>query len=107
YYRRFVKRFSSIDFPLTTLTQKNVKFLWLEAYEKSLNELKDRLISAPILTLLEGSYGFVVYCDVSWVVLGCVLMQHDYGKSVLYHPGKVNVVVDALNRLSMGSVAHV
>ena len=27
--------------------------------------------------------------------------------NVLYHPGKANVVVDALSRLSMGSVAHV
>lgn len=27
--------------------------------------------------------------------------------SVLYHPGKTNVVADALSRLSMGSVAHV
>ena len=27
--------------------------------------------------------------------------------SVHYHSGKANVVVDALSRLSMGSVAHV
>ena len=27
--------------------------------------------------------------------------------SVLYHPSKANVLVDALSRLSMGSIAHV
>ena len=27
-------------------------------------------------------------------------------KSVLYHPGNANVVVDALRRLSMGSTTH-
>ena len=27
--------------------------------------------------------------------------------SVNYHPGKANIVADALRRLSMGSVAHV
>ena len=27
--------------------------------------------------------------------------------SILYHPGKANVVADALSRLSMGSTAHV
>ncbi|WMV37550.1 hypothetical protein MTR67_030935 [Solanum verrucosum] len=27
--------------------------------------------------------------------------------NVLYHPGKANVVANALNRLSMGSVEHV
>ncbi|KAH0654401.1 hypothetical protein KY289_032079 [Solanum tuberosum] len=31
----------------------------------------------------------------------------DYDISVIYHPGKANVVEDALSRLSMGSVAHV
>ena len=31
----------------------------------------------------------------------------DYYMSVHYHPGKVNVVADAVSRLSMGSVAHV
>ncbi|WMV18145.1 hypothetical protein MTR67_011530 [Solanum verrucosum] len=27
--------------------------------------------------------------------------------NVLYHPGKANIVADALSRLSMGSVAHI
>ena len=31
----------------------------------------------------------------------------DYDMSVLYHPGKANVVVDALSRMNMGSVSHV
>ena len=34
-------------------------------------------------------------------------MLKDYDMSVLYHPGKVNVVADALSRLSMGSVSHI
>ena len=44
--------------------------------------MKDRLTSAPILTLPEGNDGFVVYCDASRVGLGCVLMQH--GKVIAY-----------------------
>ena len=31
----------------------------------------------------------------------------DYDVDILYHPGKANVVVDALNRKSMGSLSHV
>ncbi|WMV07857.1 hypothetical protein MTR67_001242 [Solanum verrucosum] len=77
YYRRFVEGFSSIASPLTTLTQKKVKFVCSEACEKIFQELKDRLTSAPVLTLPEGTYGFMVYCDASRVDLGCTLMLRD------------------------------
>ena len=33
-------------------------------------------------------------------------LLNDYGMSVLYHPGKANVVADALSRLSIGSMFH-
>ena len=31
----------------------------------------------------------------------------DYDCTILYHPGKANVVVDALSYKSMGSLAHI
>lgn len=40
YYRRFVEGFLKITSPLTQLTQKNVKFLWLRECEKTFRELK-------------------------------------------------------------------
>ncbi|WMV29556.1 hypothetical protein MTR67_022941 [Solanum verrucosum] len=75
YYRRFVELFSSIASPLTKLTQKKVKFQWLDESKKSLVELKTRLTTAPILTLPEGSDGYVIYFVASTVRLGCVLMH--------------------------------
>ena len=65
YYRSFVDCFASIAYPLITLTQKNKKFDCSETCEKSFQLLKDRLSSAPVLTLPEGKKGFVVYCDAS------------------------------------------
>ncbi|WMV50720.1 hypothetical protein MTR67_044105 [Solanum verrucosum] len=75
--------------------------------DKSFSELNTRLTTTSVLTLLDGLDGNVIYCDASGVNLGCLLMRGDYDMNVLYHPGKANVVVDALSRLSMGSVAHV
>ena len=82
YYRRFVEGFSKIASSLTMLTRKNVKFQWSDACEKSFQELKRRLVTAPVLTIPSGSGGFVVYSDASKNGLGCVLMQ--YGKVVAY-----------------------
>ena len=77
YYRRFVKRFSQIAIPLTRLTQKRIKFEWSSECEQSFQDLKQRLISAPVLTLPSNNGGFVIYSDTSKKRLGCVLMQND------------------------------
>ena len=76
-YRKFVEGFSKIATPLTKLTRKEEKFIWSEACQNSFDELKQRLTTAPVLTLPSGSEGFTVYCDASKQGLGCVLMQHD------------------------------
>ena len=75
YYRRFVKKFSKIVAPLTKLTQKNIKFVWSVACEKSFHELKELLTSAPVLALPNETDGFVVYYDASRIRLVCILMQ--------------------------------
>nr|GFC09154.1 putative reverse transcriptase domain-containing protein [Tanacetum cinerariifolium] len=82
YYRRFIKGFSRLALPLTKLMRKGEKFVWNEEREKSFEELKQRLVSAPVLTLPSGSGGFQIYSDASKKGLGCVLMQH--GKIIAY-----------------------
>ncbi|KAG5540501.1 hypothetical protein RHGRI_020647 [Rhododendron griersonianum] len=82
YYRRFIQDFSTLAKHMTRLTQKGVKFDWNEACEKSFQELKRRLTSAPILIVPERNVGYAVYCDASKEGLGCVLMQN--GKVIAY-----------------------
>ncbi|GJX56431.1 putative reverse transcriptase domain-containing protein [Tanacetum coccineum] len=136
YYRRFIEGFSKIAKSMTKLTQKGIKFDWGEKEENAFQLIKQKLCSAPILALPEGSEDFVVYCDASHKGLGAVLMQRekviayasrqlkvheknytthdlelgsgkrrwlesllsDYDCDIRYHPGKANVVADALSR---------
>ncbi|GJX83240.1 putative reverse transcriptase domain-containing protein [Tanacetum coccineum] len=77
-------------------------------WEAAFQLLKQKLCSAPILDLPEGSEDFVVYCNASHKGLGDVLMQRekhcwlellsDYDCEIRYHLGKANVVADALSR---------
>ena len=67
-----------------------VKFQWSDDCEKSFEELKTRLTTAPVLTLPEGSDGYVIYCDASRVGLGCVLMQRDKVISYAFRKLKVH-----------------
>ncbi|GJW51281.1 putative reverse transcriptase domain-containing protein [Tanacetum coccineum] len=63
YYRRFIEGFSKIAKPMTKLTQKKVKFEWGDKQEAAFQLLKQKLCSAPILALPEGSEDFIAYCD--------------------------------------------
>nr|GEZ74195.1 small glutamine-rich tetratricopeptide repeat-containing protein [Tanacetum cinerariifolium]GEZ86300.1 small glutamine-rich tetratricopeptide repeat-containing protein [Tanacetum cinerariifolium] len=58
------------------LMHKGEEFVWNEEREKSFEELRQRLVYAPVLTLPSGSGGFQIYSDASKKGLGCVLTQH-------------------------------
>ncbi|GJU92285.1 putative reverse transcriptase domain-containing protein [Tanacetum coccineum] len=60
---------------VTKLTQKNKKYKWGEDEEEAFQMLKQKLCSAPILALPEGSENFVVYYDASIKGFRAVLMQ--------------------------------
>ncbi|KAL0544128.1 hypothetical protein IC582_019239 [Cucumis melo] len=57
-------------------------FVWCKACEDSFQNLKQKLVTAPILTVSDGSGSSVIYSDASKKGLGCVLMQQ--GKVVAY-----------------------
>ena len=60
---------------MIALTRKNAKFEWSDKCEQSFQELKKRLVTAPILALPVTGKDYVIYCDASRLGLGCVLMQ--------------------------------
>jgi hypothetical protein len=82
YYRRFIEGFSKIARPMTTLLQKDKKFEWTNACERSFCELKKRLTTAPVLIQPDIHKDFTIYCDASRQGLDCVLMQE--GRVIAY-----------------------
>ncbi|GJT54417.1 putative reverse transcriptase domain-containing protein [Tanacetum coccineum] len=62
---------------MTKLTQKKVKFVWCDKQEATFQLLKQKLCSALILVVPEGSEYFIAYCDASKKGLGVVLMQRE------------------------------
>ena len=82
YYRRLVKGSSVIASPLTKLLRKGVKFEWTDKCQDSLEQLKEMLAEAPVLTQSTPGKEYTLYNDASIIGLGCVLMQD--GKVVAY-----------------------
>ncbi|KAA0037235.1 pol protein [Cucumis melo var. makuwa] len=67
---------------VSELTRKGAPFVWSKACEDSFQNLKQKLVTAPVLTVPNGSGSFVIYSDASKKGLGCVFMQQ--GKVVAY-----------------------
>ncbi|GKD02159.1 putative reverse transcriptase domain-containing protein [Tanacetum coccineum] len=108
YYQRFIEGFSKVAKLMSKLTQKKVTFEWGDKQEAAFQKLKNKLCSAPILTLPQGVENFIVYCDASHKVLGDVLMQNEnviayesrklkiHEKNYTTHDLKLGAVVFAL-----------
>nr|GEU68831.1 reverse transcriptase domain-containing protein [Tanacetum cinerariifolium] len=94
--------FTVMPFGPTNAPSKCKTFDWGDEQELAFQTLKDKLCNAFVLALPNEPEDFVVYCDAFGIGLGCVLMQRellsDYDYEICYHPGKANVVVDALSR---------
>eukprot|EP00253_Pinus_taeda_P015625 PITA_15625 len=87
YYRRFVEGFSKVDFPITSLQKKGKSFQWTPNCQKSFEQLKHLLTTAPILCIADPNKDYVVCTDASKEGLGGVLMQE--GRVIAYESRKL------------------
>ena len=80
---------SKIAKPLYKLLEKYAKFILDASYQKSFEELKAYLTTAPIVRALNWQLPFEVMCDASDMAIGAVLEQSEGGMPyVVYYASK-------------------
>ncbi|KAL0180477.1 hypothetical protein M9458_022883 [Cirrhinus mrigala] len=76
FYRRFIRNFSTVAAPLTSMVKKGVKRLsWTSAAVQAFKLLKERFTTAPILHHPDPERQFIVEIDASSTGIGAVLSQ--------------------------------
>ena len=77
FYRRFIRDFSKIARPLCRLLEKDTKFNFDESCKNSFEEIKSRLVEAPIMAKPDWNREFEIMCDASDFAMGAVLGHKD------------------------------
>ena len=77
FYRRFIRDFSKIARPLCRLLEKDTKFHFDESCQKSFEEIKFRLVEAPIMEKPDWNREFEIMCEASDIAMGAVLGQKE------------------------------
>ena len=72
FYRRFIKDFLKISRPLCRLLEKDANFNFDESCSSAFDEIKSRLVTTPILVILEWNNEFEIICDASDFAMGDV-----------------------------------
>ena len=75
FYRRFIKDFSKISRPLCRLLEKDANFDFDESCRSAFEEIKSRLVSAPIMLTPDWNNEFEIMCDASDYAIGALLGQ--------------------------------
>ena len=84
FYRCFIPNFSKIARPLNDLLKTGFKWHWGEEQQKAFEEIKQLIMSEPVLRQPDQTKPFEVEVDASNYAMGAVLMQRDE-KNIL-HP---------------------
>ena len=73
FYRRFIKDFSKISRPLCRLLEKDANFDFDESCKFAFEQIKSRLVSAPIMLTPDWNNEFEIICDAGDYAMGAVL----------------------------------
>jgi hypothetical protein len=106
YYRRFIEGFSKIAKPTTSLLEKGKEFKWTDKCQESFDQLRSKLMAAPVLIMLDLQKIFDIYCDASRQGLGCVLMQEGHVIAYASHQLRKHELNYPTHDLELAVVLH-
>jgi hypothetical protein len=92
YYRRLIKNFAKVAYPLTELTKKDIEFKMEDEALEAFKTLKEKLKGAPVLKIQDLSKSFRITTDASDFAIGAVLEQEGIvgWHPVAYHSRALN-----------------
>lgn len=74
YYRKFIKSYSAIAKPITSLLRKVVEFNWSKECQVDFDKLKEVLCTEPVLQYPNFTKPFILTTDASGKALGAILV---------------------------------
>jgi len=83
YFRRFIKGFAEIMAPLHELTKigEGIEKNWKSEHQKTFENIKNKLIKAPVLASPNFKKSFIVETDASKIAIaGCLLQKNEDGE---------------------------
>jgi hypothetical protein len=86
YYRKFIPHLSEIAYPINYLTKKDVPFTWTNECQEAFEQIKQKLMSTPILAFPDFTKQFQITIDASNIGIGAILSQiiNGYEKVIAY-----------------------
>ncbi|KAL4310214.1 hypothetical protein GQ457_01G020890 [Hibiscus cannabinus] len=103
FYRRFIKDFSKISKPLCNLLQQNQPLVFDKEFQSAFEELKMKLISAPVVVPPDWSSPFELMCDASDHAVGATLGQR---RAIPWYADIVNFLVSGIVPPDLSSQGH-
>lgn len=88
FFRQFIPNLSELTSSLRMLLKNDVTFMWLPDHTRALEEIKNKIVSAPVLCNFDAKKEITVQTDASQSGLGCCLLQG--GKPVCYASRSLN-----------------
>lgn len=73
YYRKFIENYTRLAMPMTELLKKEEEYLWTNARQQAFEELKRRLVIAPVLAPPDWSKPLHVTLDAFEWCVGAIL----------------------------------